>query len=68
MKCHQVPLTVAGIIFSLMAIFHLLRLYFGWSIVFGAFVLPVWASWIGLIIAGGLGIWMLRAACYDKCT
>lgn len=68
MRCHQIPLTVAGIIFSIMAIFHLLRLFMGWGLVFGAFVVPVWYSGIGLIIAGALAFWMLRAASYDKCT
>lgn len=69
MKCHKLPLVVAGVIFSVMAILHLLRLFIGWNIVLGTFMVPVWWSGIGLIIAGGLAFWMLKAAMFcEHCS
>lgn len=67
MQCHQVPLKVAGVIFSILAFLHLLRLFLGWHIVFDTFVVPIWYSAIGLLIAGSLAFWMFKAASYDKC-
>jgi hypothetical protein len=46
---------IAGIIFSLVALLHALRLLRGWHVVIGDLSLPVWVSWLGLVIAGYLG-------------
>lgn len=67
MHCHQFPLRIAGLIFSIIALLHLLRLFFDWHIVFGTFVVPVWFSWIGLFVACALAFWMFKAATHDKC-
>jgi len=45
---------IAGIIFSLVALLHALRLLRGWHVVIGDLSLPVWVSWLGLVIAGYL--------------
>jgi hypothetical protein len=45
---------ITGIIFSLVALLHALRLLRGWHVVIGDLSLPVWVSWIGLAIAGYL--------------
>ena len=52
----------AGVIFALMALIHLARIYWGWPIVVGSQSVPMWASWMGLVIAGGLAYFGLRAA------
>jgi hypothetical protein len=44
---------IAGIIFSLVALLHALRLR-GWHVVIGDLSVPVWVSWLGLVIAGYL--------------
>ena len=46
---------VAGIIFSLVAICHLLRLVFGWPMIIAGWTVPLWLSFVGLIISGFLG-------------
>jgi len=33
---------------------HLIRLFTGWTIVIAGFVVPVWVSFFGVIIAWGL--------------
>ena len=53
---------VAACIFALVALLHLLRIVFGWSIVIGSWNVPMWLSWIGLIIAGGLSYFGARLA------
>jgi uncharacterized membrane protein len=45
---------ITGIIFSLVALLHALRLLRGWHVVIGDLSLPIWVSWIGLAIAGYL--------------
>ena len=45
---------IAGIIFSLVALLHALRLLRGWHVVIGDLSPPVWVSWLGLVIAGYL--------------
>ena len=45
---------IAGTIFGLVALLHMSRLLFGWEVVIGRYVFPVWPSWIGPFIAGYL--------------
>jgi hypothetical protein len=51
----------AGAIFALIALVHLIRIYFGWSIVIDSWSVPMWVSWIGFVVAGGLAYLGLRA-------
>ena len=45
-----------------MALVHLVRIYLGWSIVIDSWSVPIWVSWIGFVVAGGLAYLGLRAA------
>lgn len=47
-------LTLAGLIFLVVGLVHLLRLAFGWSLVVGDFAAPLWLSWIGVAITAYL--------------
>ena len=38
------------------AIAHLLRIALGWEVVVNGLVIPMWVSWIGLVVSGGLAI------------
>jgi hypothetical protein len=53
---------VAGVIFAVVALLHLLRIYMGWPIVIGSWTAPMWVSWIGLVVAGGLSYFGLSLA------
>lgn len=44
----------AGVIFSLIAMLHILRIVFGWEAILGAWAVPMWASWVAMVIAGYL--------------
>ena len=58
--------TIAIVIFSLMAALHMLRLIFGWEAVIDGLVIPMWASLVGLIIAGGLAVMLWRESRPEK--
>lgn len=45
---------VSGIIFAVVAVLHLLRLFFGIPVTFGDTQIPVWVSVIGAIVGGFL--------------
>jgi hypothetical protein len=53
---------IATAIFTLVAVAHLLRLVFGWEVVVTGYVIPVWWSGIGLVVAGGLALMLWREA------
>jgi hypothetical protein len=54
--------TIAIAVFTLVAVAHLLRLVFGWEVVVTGYVVPVWWSALGLIVAGGLALMVWREA------
>ncbi len=53
-------LQITGLLFGLIAVVHVLRLVRHWPIQMADYSVPVWTSWIGLAIAGGLSLWALR--------
>jgi hypothetical protein len=56
---------LAGIIFAVVALFHLVRIYMGWSVEIEDWSVPMWLSWIGLVVAGGLAFFGFRLAARD---
>jgi hypothetical protein len=57
---------LAGIIFTLVALFHLVRIFEDWPIIIGDWSVPKWLSWIGLIVAGGLALLGFRLTANDE--
>ena len=51
---------VSGILFSLVALAHLLRIAFGMEVQVDEFAIPMGLSWVGLIVPGALAIWAFR--------
>ncbi len=51
---------IAVAVFSLVAILHLLRLVFGWEVIVSSFIVPVWFSAAGFVIAAGLAFLLWR--------
>jgi hypothetical protein len=49
-------LGVSGTIFGVIALLHLARIIYGWPAQIGTFVVPTWASWLSLLVAGYLAI------------
>ncbi len=53
-------LQISGTLFGLIALGHVLRLFRQWPVDLAGYPLPLWVSWLGLVIAGGLSIWAMR--------
>lgn len=48
-------LTLAGAIFVVVALAHLVRAVMDWPIVIAGWIVPMWLSWPAFVIAGALG-------------
>lgn len=66
MNPNQYPLIVAGVVFALMALIHLARLYFQFPIIVGTTLIPLWVNILGLVVAAGLSYWMFSSAKNSK--
>lgn len=51
---HKTYMTVSTAIFGLLALLHLARILFGWDAVIGGWLVPMWVSWVALVIGGYL--------------
>jgi Mn2+/Fe2+ NRAMP family transporter len=51
---------LAGIIFTLVALFHLVRIYMDWPVMIADWSVPKWVSWVAIIVAGGLALFGFR--------
>lgn len=47
-------------VFALMALLHVLRLLFGWEATIAGWVIPLWVSLLGVMVAGGLAVMVWR--------
>jgi len=55
------PFTLlAVVIFAVMALLHAYRLVTHFRIVLGSHEIPMWCSYIGIVVAGGLAIMVYR--------
>jgi len=46
----QTFLLIASMIFSLIALGHLSRLVFRWSVLLGGWAVPSWINWVALLV------------------
>jgi hypothetical protein len=53
---------IAVLVFSLVAIAHLLRLVFQAEVLVGGATIPMWVSAVGLLVAGVLAVALWREA------
>ncbi len=57
----DMALRVAGVIFLLVGIMHLLRLVFKVSVIVAGFTVPLWFSVLGVIFPLSLSLWMFKS-------
>ena len=53
---------VAASLFGIVALAHVARLALDVPIQIGATAVPIWVSWLGLLVTGGLSVWGFRAS------
>jgi hypothetical protein len=46
--------TITAVLFLVIALLHLLRIIFGWPAQIGGLDIPLWASWLALIVTAAL--------------
>lgn len=51
---------VSGVLFSLVALAHLLRVVYGMTVQIDEFVVPMFVSWLGFIVPAALSVWAFR--------
>ena len=42
---------LAAAIFTIVALMHIARLFYGWPVTIGTLSIPLWASWVGCGVA-----------------
>jgi hypothetical protein len=52
---------VAAILFALVAAAHLARIVLALPVQIGTIAIPLWISWLGLVVAGSLSAWGFRS-------
>jgi len=52
---------VSGAIFGLVAVAHVVRALYQWPVQIGGLDVPVWGSWVGMVVAGGLCVWAFQS-------
>ena len=50
--------TIAVAVFALVAATHACRIWQGWEIMVAGYVIPMWASYIGFLLASALAIFV----------
>lgn len=43
---------VVGLIFLIIAVVHLLRVFYGWNWEIGGWAAPLWVSWLAVVVGG----------------
>jgi hypothetical protein len=52
--------TITAVVFLIVAVLHLLRIIFGWPARIGGLDIPLWASWLAILVTGGLAYFGFR--------
>ncbi len=58
--------TLAIAVFTIVAFLHVLRILMGWEVTIQGAEVPMWASYLGLLIAGGLAFLLWRESRQEK--
>ena len=54
--------TIAALIFALMALIHVYRLLTDFQIILGSHTIPMWVSYVGILVPGLLAVMLFREA------
>ena len=66
MNSQTLGLRVAGIIFAIFALGHVVRLIKQAEVLVAGNQIPMWVSVVALIVAGGLSLWLWRLSSTPK--
>ena len=57
---HKTFSLIAGVVFSVVALMHVVRIALGWQAVLAGWTVPMWVSWLGAVVPGFLAYQGLR--------
>lgn len=52
---------VSGVLFGVIAVVQAVRALNQWPVHVGDFDVPVWGSWVAMVVAGSLCVWAFRS-------
>ena len=52
---------VSGVLFGVIAVVQAVRALNQWPAQVGGFDIPVWVSWVAMVVAGSLCVWAFRS-------
>lgn len=52
---------VSGVVFGVVAVLQAVRALYQWPVQIGGFNVPMWASWVAVVVAGALCVWAFRS-------
>ena len=52
---------VSGVLFGVIAVLQAVRALNQWPVYVAGFNVPVWASWVAMVVAGSLCVWAFRS-------
>ena len=52
---------VSGVLFGLVAVLQAVRALYQWPVHVGGVDIPVWGSWVAVVVAGSLCVWAFRS-------
>jgi hypothetical protein len=52
---------VSGVIFGVVAVLQAVRALYQWPVQIAGFNVPLWASWVAVVVAGALCVWAFRS-------
>lgn len=53
---------VSGVFFALVALAHLVRVIEGMNVHVEEYAIPMWVSWVAIVVPAALAIWAFRSA------
>ena len=59
---HKTYCVVSGVFFALVALAHLTRVIGGMAVQVEEYPIPMWASWIAIVVPAALALWAFRTA------
>ena len=52
---------VSGVLFGVIAVLQAVRALYQWPVHIGSVDIPVWVSWVALVVTGSLCVWAFRS-------
>jgi hypothetical protein len=52
---------VSGVLFGVVAVLQAVRALYQWPVQIAGFDVPMWASWVAVVVAGVLCVWAFRS-------